>query len=93
MSDLAGTFRGLPDCIEHWVKTLDERHQICVVSRVDDPLTVLIPVKQCLIVVEGTALGSEAPRADDDRFGHLSYLLGNHSLSHKRRISAVTCEP
>jgi len=74
VSNLAGTFCGLPDSIEHWVKALDERHQICVVSRVGDPLTVLIPVKQRFIVVEGTALGSEAPRADYDRFSHFSFL-------------------
>jgi hypothetical protein len=61
VSNLAGTFCGLTDSIEHRVKALDERHQICVVSRVHDPLTVLIPMKQRLIVVEGAALGPEAP--------------------------------
>jgi hypothetical protein len=61
MSNLAGTFCGFPDSCERRVKTLNERHQICVVSRVGDPLTVLMPVQQCFEVLKGAALGSEAP--------------------------------
>ena len=56
-----GTFCGFPDSLEHRVKTLDERHQIYVVSGVADALAILMPVQHCFEVVKGAALGPEAP--------------------------------
>ena len=59
--NLASTFRGLPDGIEHRVKTLDERHQISVVIGIADTLAILIPVQQGLEMLSGAALGPETP--------------------------------
>jgi len=61
VSNLAGTFCGFPDSLKHRVKTLDERHQIGVVSGVADTLVILVPVQQCFEVLKGAALGPEAP--------------------------------